>query len=229
LRAQGHEVVSASRASGVDAVTGAGLSGIVKGAQVVIDVTNSPSFEPTVVMTFFQTSTRNMLSEEATASVRHHVMLSVVGADRMPDNAYMRAKVAQETLIQAGRVPYTILRTTQFFEFIGTIADVGTIGDIARLPPRLFQPIAANDVVGVLAKIAVGTPANGIVDLAGPEQLRLDEAARRVLTAKRDPRQIIGDPQALYFGGTLDDRSLVPAADYRVGTIHFEDWLAGQP
>lgn len=228
LNQQGHQVVPASRASGVDCMMGTGMAAALRGAQVVIDVTNSPSFEASAVMKFFETSTRNLLSAEKEADVQHHIVLSVVGADRMPDNGYMRAKVAQEKLIKVGQVPYTILRATQFFEFIGTIADVGTIGDTTRLPPALMQPIAANDVVAVLADIAVSKPVNGIADLAGPERFRLDEAARRLLKTKHDPRHVITDTQALYFGGRLDDRSLVPAGDHRTGATRFEDWLTSQ-
>ncbi|HJS75175.1 MAG TPA: SDR family oxidoreductase [Vicinamibacteria bacterium] len=225
LDAQGHQALPASRTTGVDAVTGAGLAAAMKDAQVVIDVTNPPSFEIAAATKFFETSTRNLLAAEEVANARHHIVLSVVGADRMRDVPYMRAKVAQEVRVRAGRIPYTILRATQFFEFIGAIADGGTEGAAARLPPVLMQPIAADDVVAVLADLAEGEPRNGVVDLAGPDRIRMDEVARRLLKARNDPRQVIGDASALYFGGKVDDRSLIPADDHRVGSTRFEDWL----
>ncbi|SPP64148.1 SDR family oxidoreductase [Nitrospira lenta] len=225
LKDLGHEAVAASRTSGVDAMTGAGLAAAFKDAQVVIDVTNAPSFEPVAVMNFFQTSTRNLLSAEAEAGVRHHIVLSVVGADRMTEVAYMRAKIAQERLVIAGPIPYTIVRATQFFEFLGVIADGGTEGDTTRLAPVQMQPIAADDVVTVLAGIAAGAPSNSLVDLAGPDRTHLVEVVRRLLNAKRDARQVIADPQAFYFGGKLDDQSLVPVGPHLMGMTHFEDWL----
>lgn len=210
LREGGHDAVAASPSSGIDTLTGAGLPEALKGAQVVVDVTNSPSFEDAAVLEFFQTSARKLLSAEAAAGVRHNVVLSVVGADRLPDSGYMRAQVAQETLIKAGAVPYTIARATQFFAFIGRIADGSTDGDTVRLSPALMQPVAADDVAAALAEIAVGPPANGIVELAGPEALPLDQLVRPVLSAKRDPRNVSTDVHARYFGTELNDRSLTP-------------------
>jgi len=225
LRDAGHQVTSASRTSGVDVITGTGLIAALKDAQVVVDVTNSPSFEPAAVMSFFETSTRNLLAAESQTGVRHHIALSVVGADRLKDMPYLRAKAAQEQLVFAGPIPYTIVRATQFFEFIGTIADVGTEGDTTRLSPALLQPIAADDVVTILADIAERTPSNSIIDLAGPVCIPLAEAADRLLKATRDPRRVIVDSQALYFGGLLDKHSLVPAGQHTQGPTHFEDWL----
>ena len=226
LREHGHEAVPASPNSGVDTLTGAGLAEAFKDAQVVVDVTNSPSFEDAAVLKFFETSTRNLLSAEAAAGVRHHVALSVVGADRMPDSGYMRAKLAQEKLIKAGKVPYTILRATQFFEFIGRIADGSTEGNTVRLTPALMQPVAADDVATALGRVAVGEPLNGIVELAGPEPIRLDELARRFLSAKHDARQVTADVHARYFGAELNDCSLTPGDNPRIGAIRFEEWLS---
>jgi uncharacterized protein YbjT (DUF2867 family) len=226
LRVLGHEVVAASPASGVDTLTGAGVAEALKGAQAVVDVTNSPSFEDAAVMHFFQTSARHLLPAEVVAGVRHHVALSVVGADRMPDSGYMRAKVAQEATIQAATVPYTILRATQFFEFIGRIADGSTVGGTVRLSPALMQPVAAEDVASALADIAVGEPVNGIVELAGPEPLRLDELARRVLAAQQDVRQVTADVHARYFGAELNDHTLTPGDHPRIAPTRFEDWLS---
>ncbi len=228
LNAQGHHAIPASRATGVDAFTGEGVAAVMADAHVVVDVTNPPSFEPAAAMNFFETSTRNLLSAELEAGVQHHIVLSVVGADRMPDNGYMCAKVAQERLLQAGRMPYTILRATQFFEFIDTILAVSAIGGTTRLAPVLFQPIAVDDVVAVLADMAVGKPANGIVDLAGPEVFRLHQAAQRLLTITQSARRIVTDSEALYFGGRLDERSLIPIDEHRVGVICFDEWLNGQ-
>jgi uncharacterized protein YbjT (DUF2867 family) len=225
LREGGHDAVAASPSSGVDTLTGAGLPEALKGAQVVVDVTNSPSFEDAAVLDFFQTSARKLLSAEVTAGVRHHVALSVVGADRLPDSGYMRAKVAQEALIKTGAVPYTIVRATQFFEFIGRIADGSTDGDTVRLSPALMQPVAADDVAAALAEIAVGTPANGIVELAGPEALPLDQLVRRVLSAKQDPRRVSTDVHARYFGTELNDQSLTPGENPRIAPTRFDDWL----
>jgi uncharacterized protein YbjT (DUF2867 family) len=227
LREGGHDAVAASPSTGVDILTGAGLAEALKGAQVVVDVTNSPSFEDTAVMAFFQTSTRNLLAAEKAAGVGHHVALSVVGADGLPNSGYLRAKVAQEAMIKAAAVPYTIVRATQFFEFIGRIADECTEGDTARLSPALMQPVASADVAAALADVAVGTPANGMVELAGPDAIRMDELVRRVLSAKRDPRRISTDVHARYFGAELNDRSLRPGGDHpRIAPTHFEDWLA---
>jgi uncharacterized protein YbjT (DUF2867 family) len=225
LRERGHEAVPASPASGVDTLTGAGLAEALQGARVVVDVTNSPSFEDAAVLKFFETSTRNLLAAEAAAGVKHHVAVSIVGADRNPDSGYLRAKNAQEKLIQSATVPYTILRCTQFFEFIGSIADGSTEGDTVRLTPALLQPIAADDVAAGLATVVLGDPVNGIIELAGPEPLPLAELARRFLTAKHDKRKVIPDAKARYFGTELNDRSLTPGANPRLGKIRFEEWL----
>jgi uncharacterized protein YbjT (DUF2867 family) len=226
LREHGHEAVAASPASGVDTLTGAGLAEALTGAQVVVDVSNSPSFEDAAVLKFFETSTRNLLSAEAAAGVRHHVALSVVGADRIPDSGYMLAKMAQEKLIKAATVPSTILRATQFFEFIGRIADGGTDGDTVRLAPALMQPVAADDVAAELDRVALGEPVYGIVELAGPEPIRLDELARRLLSAKHDARQVTADVHARYFGAEVNDQSLTPGDNPRVGPTRFDEWLS---
>ena len=226
LRAGGNDAVAASPSSGVDTLTGAGLAEALKGAQVVVDVTNSPSFEDAAVLKFFETSARNLLPAEAAAGVGHHVALSVVGADRLPDSGYMRAKVAQEKAIKAATVPYTIVRATQFFEFIGAIADGSTEGKTVRLPPALMQPIAADDVAAALADISVGRPLNGTIEVAGPEAIRMDELARRFLSAKRDPRQVSTDVHARYYGAQVDDRSLTPGKDPRIAPTRFQDWLS---
>ena len=225
LRASGNDAVAASPASGVDVLTGAGLAEVLKGAQVVVDVTNSPSFEDAAVLNFFQTSARNLLPAETAAGVGHHVALSVLGADRLPDSGYMRAKVAQEKAIKAATVPYTIVRATQFFEFIGGIADGSTEGKTVRLPPALMQPMAADDVAAALADISVGRPLNATIEVAGSEAIRMDELARRFLSAKRDPRQVSTDVHARYYGAEVDDRSLTPGKDPRIGPTHFADWL----
>jgi uncharacterized protein YbjT (DUF2867 family) len=226
LREHGHEAVAASPASGVDTLTGAGLPEVLAGAQVLVDVSNSPSFEDAAVLKFFETSTRNQLSAEAAAGVGHHVALSVVGADRAPDSGYMRAKIAQESLIKAGKVPYTIVRATQFFEFVGRIADECTDGNNVRLSPALMQPIAADDVAAGLARVVLEPPVNGTVELAGPEPIRMDELCRRLLTAKHDPRQVTADIHVRYFGAELNDRSLTPGENARIGSIRFDDWLS---
>jgi len=226
LREHGHEAVPASPASGVDTLTGAGLAEAIKDAQVVVDVTNSPSFEDAAVLKFFETSTRNLLAAEAAAGIKHHVALSIVGAERNPDSGYLRAKMAQEKLIKAGKVPYTILRATQFFEFIGSIADGGTEGDTVRLTSALMQPIAADDVAAALATVVLGEPVNGMIELAGPEPLPLVELARRLLTAKHDKRQVVADAKARYFGAELNDRSLTPGDNPRIGPTRFEEWLS---
>jgi len=226
LREHGHEAVAASPASGVDTLTGAGLAEALTGTQVVVDVSNSPSFEDAAVLKFFETSTRNLLSAEAAAGVRHHVALSVVGADRIPDSGYMRAKIAQEKLIKAATVPYTILRATQFFEFIGRIADGSTDGNTVRLTPALMQPVAADDVAAELDRVALDEPVDGIVELAGPEPIRLDELARRLLSAKHDARQVTADVHARYFGAEVNDLSLTPGDNPRVGPTRFDEWLS---
>jgi uncharacterized protein YbjT (DUF2867 family) len=226
LRKDGHEPLAASPNSGVNALTGEGLAEALVGAQVVVDVANAPAWDDQAVLDFFQTSSRNLLAAETVAGVGHHVTLSVVGAERLPESGYMRAKVAQEELVKAGPVPYTIVRATQFFEFIGRIADSSTDGDTVRLPPVLVQPEAADDVASTLADVAVGAPLNDTVELAGPEAFRLDELARRVLKASDDPRQVTADIHARYFGAELDDRSLTPGDGPRIASTRFENWLS---
>jgi uncharacterized protein YbjT (DUF2867 family) len=225
LTALGHEAVPASPNSGVDTLTGEGLAEILKGANVVVDVSNSPSFEATAVLNFFETSTRNLLSYEAAAGVGHHVALSVVGSARLPDSGYLRAKVAQEKLIKEGSIPYSIVHATQFFEFVDRIADEATTDNIVRLPPVLFQPIAADDVVAAVAKVTTGAPLNGSVEVGGPEQIRFDEFIRHALSVRNDPREVIADPYARYFGTELSERSLVPDDGSQLGQIRFDEWL----
>lgn len=226
LRDRSHEVVAASRSSGIDAVTGTGLAAALAGADVVVDVANSPSFEDAAVLAFFEASSRNLLSAEKVAGLGHHVALSVVGAERLPDSGYLRAKVAQEKLIRSGGIPYTILRATQFFEFVGSIADSAAEGNSIRLPPALMQPVAAEDVAATLAEIAMGNPVNGTIELAGPEPIRMDELVRRFFAATGDARPVKTDPQARYFGAVPDDRSLTPGDNPRLGATRFGDWLA---
>ena len=224
LRGAGHEAVSASPASGVNTLTGEGLGEALAGADVVVDVTNSPSFEDKAVLEFFEKSTRNILAAEAAAGVRHHVALSVVGADRFPDSGYLRAKVAQERLIQASKVAYTILRATQFFEFLGAIAGPGT--DTVRLPSAPMQPLAADDVAAALADVAVGQPANSILEVAGPESQSIAEFVGKALAASGDTRTVVADPQARYFGAALDGLGLTPrGANPRISPMRFEAWL----
>ncbi|WP_420118040.1 SDR family oxidoreductase [Micromonospora sp.] len=224
LGQQGHDAVAASPRTGVDALTGTGVAEALDGADVVVDVSNSPSFEADAVLAFFETSTRTLLAAEAKAGVRHHVALSIVGADRIPDSGYMRAKVAQEALIAAADVPWTVLRATQFFEFVPAIVESSVVGDEVRLPSALIQPVAADDVVTVLAEIAVGAPADGIVDLAGPERFRLDELGRATLAAAGDPRPVVSDPQGRYFGALLAEQALVPLGDARTGGVRLAQW-----
>jgi uncharacterized protein YbjT (DUF2867 family) len=225
LRRAGHEPLAASPESGVDTYSGKGLEQALEGAQVVVDVSNAPDWDDAAVIDFFQTASRNILAVETTAGVGHHVALSVVGSDRLPHSGYMRGKLAQEEEVKAASVPYTILRATQFFEFIGRIADSSMTGDTIHLPPVLVQPEAADDVAGALADVAVKAPVNGIVELAGPEQFRLDELARRVLSANNDPRRVTADAHARYFGAELDDHSLTPGSNARIAPTRFEDWL----
>jgi uncharacterized protein YbjT (DUF2867 family)/alpha-beta hydrolase superfamily lysophospholipase len=225
LRRAGHDVLAAAPASGVNTLTGEGLADAFEDARVVVDVSNAPSWGDAAVLEFFQTSTRNILAAEATLAVGHHVALSVVGADRMPDSGYMRAKLAQEDAIKAGTVPYTIVRATQFFEFMGRIADSSTVGETVRLAPVLFQPEAADDVAATLADVAVSAPANGTIELAGPERFRFDELVRRALKANEDPRTVTADPHARYFGAELNDDSLIPDADAGIAPTRFADWL----
>jgi len=226
LRQLGHEVVAASPSSGVNTITGEGLAEALAGAQVVVDVTNSPSREDKAVMEFFETSSRNLLAAEAAAGVGHHVALSVVGTDRLLESGYFRAKMAQENLIKASGVPYTILRSTQFFEFVGGIAQEATDGKTVRLPSALMQPVVSDDVAAALADITLGAPVNGTVELAGPEQIRLDELVRRYLSANQDARQVITDVNARYYGLKLNDQSLTPGDNPRIGPTRFEDWLS---
>jgi uncharacterized protein YbjT (DUF2867 family) len=227
LRQAGHDPLAASPDSDVDALTGEGLTEALEEAKVVVDVSNAPDWDETAVMDFFLISSRNILAAETAAGVDHHVALSVVGAERLADGAYFRAKVAQEEAIKVATVPYTIVRATQFFEFIGRIADSSTDGETVRVPPVLVQPEAADDVAAALAVAAVGAPVNGTVELAGPERFRLDEVTRRVLRANGDPRVVTADGRARYFGAQLDDRSLIPGDDARIAPTRFADWLSG--
>jgi uncharacterized protein YbjT (DUF2867 family) len=226
FRQNGHEVVAASPNSGVNTITGEGLAEVLADTQVVVDVANSPSFEDEAVLEFFETSGRNLLAAEREAGVGHHVALSVVGTDRLPESGYFRAKVAQENLIKSSNIPYTILRSTQFFEFIDGIIKAGTDGDVIRLSPALVQPIASDDVAAALADIAVGSPVNGTVEVAGPEPFPLDKLASDVLAANKDRRQVIADIHARYFGSVLNDQSLTPGRNPRIGPTRFEDWHA---
>ncbi len=225
LRALGHDVVAASPKSGVNTLTGEGLAAALAGARVVVDVANSPSFEDKAVLEFFQKSGRNLLAAEAAAGVSHHVALSIVGTDRVPASGYLRAKVAQENLITAAKIPHTIVRATQFFEFVPGIAQAATEGATVRLPAALMQPIAAEDVATALTRVVGEAPANGIVEIAGPEKIRQDELVRRYLRAAGDARTVLTDPKAKYFGAELDDSSLTPGAGARIGATRFDDWL----
>ena len=225
LRRAGHEVIAASPNNGVNTITGEGLEKALAGAHVVIDLANSPSFEDKAVLAFFETSGRNLLAAEATAGVRHHIALSIVGTDRTPDNGYFRAKVAQEKLIVAAGIPYTIIRSTQFLEFLRGIAAEGTDGNKVRISPGLFQPIAADDVAAIVAEVAQAAPANGIVEIAGPERAPFNEIVARYLKAVSDPREVVRDPEARYFGGKVDERSLVPLGEARLGRIGFDEWI----
>ena len=226
LREQRHEVVAASPDSGVNTLTGEGLAEALTGASVVVDVSNSPSLEDAAVLKFFETSTRNLLAAEGKAGVGHHVALSVVGTERLSESGYFRGKIAQEKLIKESSIPYSIVHATQFFEFVKSIAAAATDGNTVRLAPVLIQPMAADDVASALSRIAVGAPVNGTVEIAGPQQFRLDELIRRGLTARNDPRQVVADPHARYFGADLGERTLVPGDDARLGETRFEDWLS---
>jgi uncharacterized protein YbjT (DUF2867 family) len=226
LRQEGHEVVSASLASGLNTITGAGLDEALAGVQVVVDVTNSPSFEDKAVLEFFETSGRNIVAAEVKAGVKHHVALSVVGSERLPESGYLRAKMAQENLIKASPIPYTILRSTQFFEFLGGIAQSGTVGQTVHLSPALVQPIASEDVVAVLANVVVSPPVNGIIEVAGPERVSLAELVKRFLINMGDSRQVLPDANARYFGAVLNDQSLTPGANPRIGSRSFEEWFS---
>ncbi len=225
LRQGGHDVVAASPKTGVNTITGEGLKEAMAGAQVVIDLANSPSFEDKAVLEFFETSGRNLFVAEAAAGVRHHVALSIVGTDRTPDNGYFRAKVAQEKLIQTSGIPYTIIRTTQFLEFLGGIADSSADGNMVRLPPGLLQPIAADDVAAIVADVGLSVPRNGIVEIAGPERAPFNVIVARYLKAVGDPREVVRDPKARYFGGRLEERSLVPLGEALLGRIGLDEWL----
>jgi uncharacterized protein YbjT (DUF2867 family) len=225
LGQHGHEVKAASPSTGVNTLTGEGLAEVLKGAQVVVDVANSPSFDDKPVMEFFETGGRNLLAAEAAAGVGHHVALSVVGTDRLLASGYFRAKMAQEELIKASKIPYTIVRATQFFEFVGGIADSGTEGQTVRLPPALMQPIVSDDVAKALTDVALARPLNRTVELAGPEPIRMDELVRRYLKAKGDPRPVVTDSQARYFGTAVNDQSLTPGENPLTGPTRFDDWL----
>jgi uncharacterized protein YbjT (DUF2867 family) len=225
LRQGGHEVIPASPNTGINSITGEGLKEAMAGTQVVIDLANSPSFEDRAVLEFFETSGRNLLAAEAAAGVRHHVALSIVGTDRTPDNGYFRAKVAQEKLIEASGIPYTIVRATQFMEFLRAIADSSADGKVVRLSPGLFQPIAADDVAAAVADVALAPPRNGIVEIAGPERAPFDEIVARYLKAVGDPREVVSDPEARYWGGRVEERSLVPLGEARLGRIGLDEWL----
>jgi uncharacterized protein YbjT (DUF2867 family) len=225
LGEHGHEAVAAAPSSGVNSLTGEGLADALKGASVVVDVTNAPSWEDTAVLKFFETSTRNLLAYGAAAGVGHYVALSVVGTERLLESGYFRAKLAQENLIKASSIPYSIVRATQFFEFVKQIADYSTEGNKVRLPPALIQPMAADDVASALGRIATNSPVNSAVEIGGPEQFRLDELVRRDLAAFQDPREVISDPHGRYYGIQVGERSLVPDNDARLGEARFEDWL----
>jgi uncharacterized protein YbjT (DUF2867 family) len=225
LRQRGHEVVAASPNTGVNTITGAGLKEVMAGTQVVIDLANSPSFEDKAVLAFFETSGRNLHAAETAAGIIHHVALSIVGADRTPENGYFRAKVAQEKLIETSGVPYTIIRATQFLEFLGAIAASSADGNVVRLSPGLFQPIAADDVAPIVADVALSAPRNGIVEIAGPERAPFHDIVARYLKALDDPRTVVRDPEARYFGGRVEERSLVPLGEVRLGRIGLDEWL----
>ena len=225
LKERGHEAMPAALDTGVNTLTGEGLVEALQGASVVVDVSNSPSFEETAVMEFFTTSTQNLLKHATAAGVRHYVALSVVGTDRIPDSPYLRAKNTQEALIEGGGIPYSIVRATQFFEFVERIADEATDGTTVRLPAVLIQPMAADDVATAVGMIAIGAPLNGRVDVAGPEQFRFDELIRQGLGARHDPREVVVDPHARYFGAELGERSLIPAEGAKLGEIRFQEWL----
>ncbi len=226
LRQHSHEVVAASPTSGVNTVTGEGLAEALKGASVVVDVSNSPSWEDAAVLKFFETSTRNLLTRDAAAGVRHHVALSVVGTERLLESGYFRAKLTQETLIKGSSISYSIVRATQFFEFVKGIADVSTDGNKIRLPPVLIQPMAADDVADAVARVAMGSPVNGTLEIGGPERFRLDELIRKDLAARNDLREVIADPHALYYGIKVSERTLIPGDGAQLGRTRFEHWLS---
>lgn len=225
LKEQGHAAVAAAPSTGVNVLTGDGLAGVLRGASVVVDVSNSPSFEDAAVMQFFTTATRTVLAQAVEAGVTHYVALSVVGTDRLAESGYFRAKIAQERLITEASIPYTIVRATQFFEFVTSIAGAATVGETVRLAPVLIQPMAADDVATSVARIALGAPVNGIIEIAGPEQFRLNELIQQALSARRDARHVVADPNARYFGAMLGERTLVPAQGAWLGGIRFQDWI----
>ena len=225
LRDRGHDVLAAAPSTGVNSITREGLAQAMDGADIVVDVANAPSWEDQAVLDFFETSSRNLLAAEAAAGVRHHVALSIVGSERLPENGYFRAKVAQENLIKASGIPYTLLRATQFFEFVGGIAQSATVGEEIYLSPALIQPMASDDVVAALTDVALAAPINGTVEVAGPEAMPLDELVRRFLRATQDTRKVVPDVHARYYGAVLDDQSLTPGKNPRLGAIRFEDWL----
>ena len=226
IREHGHQAVAASPDTGVNTVTGEGLAEALKSASVVVDVSNSPSWEDSAVLNFFETSTRNLLTTEEAAGVGHHVALSVVGTDRLSESGYFRAKIAQEKLIKDSSIPYSIVHATQFFEFLKGLADISVVGGKVHLPHVLFQPMAAEDVAAGVASVAVGPPVNGIVEIGGPEQFRVDDLVRRRLAALKDPREVVADPDALYSGAKITERTLVPGNNARLGPTRFETWLA---
>jgi uncharacterized protein YbjT (DUF2867 family) len=225
LKAKGHDAIAAAPNTGINTITGEGLKEAMAGTQVVIDLANSPSFEDRAVLEFFETSGRNLLAAEAAGGVRHHVALSIVGTDRTPDNGYFRAKVAQEKLIETSGIPYTIIRSTQFMEFLGGIAASSADGNTVRLSPGMFQPIAADDVAAIVADVALAAPRSGIIEIAGPERAPFNEIVARYLKAIGDPREVVRDPEARYFGGRVEERSLVPLGEARLGRIGFDEWL----
>jgi uncharacterized protein YbjT (DUF2867 family) len=225
LKQKGHEAIAAAPNTGVNTITGEGLKEVLAGTQVVVDVANSPSFEDNAVMKFFETSGHNLLAAEAAAGVRHHVALSIVGDDRS-DNGYFCAKVAQEKLVKASGIPYTIIRSTQFMEFLRAIADSGADGNVVRISPGLFQPIASDDVAAFVADVALAPPRNGIVEIAGPERAPFNEFVARYLKAVGDPRKVVSDPEAQYYGSRVEERSLVPLGEARLGHIGFEEWFS---
>ncbi|MCF6404122.1 SDR family oxidoreductase [Chitinophaga filiformis] len=229
LRALGHEVIAASPASGVNTITGEGLAEVMEGTSVVLDLANSPSFEDKAVMEFFETSGRNLLAAEKKAGVKHHIALSVVGTERLQDSGYMRAKQVQENLIRQSGIPFTIVHSTQFFEFLGGIAASGAKGEAIHLSPAPVQPIASDDVAAAMTDVAIGAPLNGMIEIAGPEKIGLATLVGRYLDKMGDPRTVVADPHALYFGAELNEQSLVPGANPRIGKIDFETWFANQP
>ena len=229
LDEHGHDAVPADLGTGVNTITGEGLAEAFAGADVVIDVSNSPSFEDAAVMEFFQTSTRNILAAEQAAGIGHHVALSIVGADRLPNSGYLRAKVAQEQLIVQSPVPYSIIRATQFYEFVNSIADAATEGDTVRVPPALIQPVAAADVASAVGRTAIGPPVNGVVEVAGPDAFHLDELLRKGLYARHDPRRVVADLDARYYGSHLEQRSLLPGSHAQIAETHLHDWLSAVP